>query len=212
VSQPHYSGFSDPELVERCSRHDPEALSEFLRRFRRPMALAIVRTIRHAGPLAPAILDDLLQDTYVRLCANDFALLRTLVSTNPDSFEAMLRVVAANAAHDHLRARMSQKRGGRFHQVPESDSSPIDPIGAEGSAMRIEREAQLDEIDRLLERSIDSPTASRDRRVFWLHFRLGMSSESISQIRSVGLTAKGVESSIFRTLQYLRKAFRIKPR
>jgi RNA polymerase sigma-70 factor, ECF subfamily len=175
------------------------------------MALAIVRTMRRAETLAPAILDDLLQDTYVRLCANDFALLRTLVSRNPDSFEAMLRVVAANVAHDYLRARMSQKRGGQYHQVSESESSLVERLGVEGSAIRIEREAQLDEIDRLLQRSVDSPTTSRDRRIFWLHFRLGMSSEAISQIPSVGLTAKGVESSIFRTLQYVRKALRIKP-
>jgi len=212
LSDSSYLDFSAAELVERCSKHDPGAWREFLRRFRRPMALAIVRVLRRAGTFAPAILDDLLQDAYVHLCANDFALLRALVLRHPDSFEPMLRVVAANVAHDHLRARMSQKRGGQYRQLPDPDFSLLEHIEVEDSAMKIEREVQLDEIDRLLERSVDSSAAPRDRWIFWLHFQLGMSSQSIARIPSVGLTPKGVESSIFRTLRFIRKSLRIEPR
>jgi RNA polymerase sigma factor (sigma-70 family) len=171
------------------------------------MALAIVRVLRRTGPLASTILDDLLQEVYVHLCSNDFALLRTLVTRHEDSLEPMLRVVAANVANDHLRAKMSQKRGGEFHQVSDSDLLLIERSGAEGSATRIEREVQLDEIDRLLERSPYSSSTPRDQRIFWLHFQWGMSSRSIAEIPSVGLTAKGVESSIFRTLRYIRQKF-----
>lgn len=169
------------------------------------MALAIVRVLRRTGPFTPTLLDDLLQDAYVHLCANDFALLRAFVSKHPDAFEPMLRVVAANVTHDYLRATTSQKRGGEYRQVSDLDLSLIERPKAEGSATRIEREVQLDEIDRLLQQSADSPSAPRDRRIFWLHFQLGMSSQSIARIASIGLTPKGVESSIFRTLRYIRK-------
>jgi RNA polymerase sigma-70 factor, ECF subfamily len=211
LAQSNDQGCFAAELVKRCSKHDPGAWREFLRRFRRPMALAIVRVLRRAGTFAPGILDDLLQDTYVRLCANDFALLHALVSRHLDSFEPMLRVVAANAAHDYLRAKMSQKRGGQHRQILDLDLLAMEPIAAEDSATKIEREVQLDEIDRLLERSVDSRSAARDRRIFWLHFRMGMSTQSIASMPSVGLTAKGVESSIFRTLKFIRKSFQIKP-
>ena len=87
----------------------------------------------------------------------------------------------------------------------------MERIDAEDSAMRIEREVQLDEIDRLLERSVVSQSASRDRRIFWLHFQMGMSTQSIARMPSVGLTAKGVQSSIFRTLKFIRKSFQIEP-
>ena len=183
-----------------------------MRRFRRPMALAIVRVLRRAGPFTPAIIDDLLQDTYVHLCSNNFALLHVLVSRDPDSFEPMLRVVAANVARDHVRAKMSQKRGGQYRQFPDKDISLIGGIEAEHSLMRIEHEVQLDEIDRLLQRSVDSPSAPRDRQIFWLHFQLGMTTQSISRIPSVGLTSKGVASSIFRTLRYIRRSLRIEQR
>jgi RNA polymerase sigma-70 factor (ECF subfamily) len=212
LSYSSYLGVSAAELVEQCSKHDPGAWREFLRRFRRPMALAIVRVLRRAGSFAPAIIDDLLQDAYVHLCANDFALLHVLASRHPDSFEPMLRVVAANVAHDHLRSKMSQKRGGQYRQLPDPDLSLMERIEAEDAVMKIEREVQLDEIDRLLERSVDSPSAPRDRWIFWLHFRLGMTSQSISRIPSVGLTPKGVESSISRTLRFIRKSLRIEPR
>jgi len=180
-----------------------------LRRFRRPMALTIVRVLRRAGPFPPTILDDLLQDTYVHLCSHDFALLRTLASRHSDSFEPMLRLVAANVAHDYLRARMSQKRGGEYRQVSDLDLSLLERAEAEGSATKIERRVQLDEIDRLLERPGKSLSTSRDRQIFWLHFQLGMTTQAIAQIPSVGLTPKGVESSIFRMLRHIRRSFGI---
>lgn len=197
--------FSAAELVGLCAKHDSRAWDEFLRRFRRPMALTIVRVLRRAGPFAPTLLDDLLQDTYVHLCSNDFALLRTLASKHSNSFEPMLRVVAANVVIDHLRAKMSQKRGGEYLQISDFDLSLLERVEAEGSVMKIEQEVQLDEIDRLLERPGKSSSTPRDRQIFWLHFRLGMSSQSIADIPSVGLTAKGVESSIFRSLRNIRK-------
>jgi RNA polymerase sigma-70 factor (ECF subfamily) len=180
-----------------------------VRRYRRPMALTIVRVLRRAGAFAPATIDDLLQDAYVRLCVNNFAPLHTFVSERPDSFEPMLRRVAANVTLDYLRAEMSQKRGGQFRQLPDPDLSLLERIEAEDSVTRMEQQVQLDEIDRLLEHSAKSPSATRDRSIFWMHFRMGMSSESIAQVSTVGLTTKGVESSIFRTLQHIRKMLRI---
>jgi RNA polymerase sigma-70 factor, ECF subfamily len=209
LSHSIYMSLSTPELVKRCSRRDPAAWTEFLRRYQRPMALAIVRILRNAGPSSPEILDDLLQDTYLRLCANDCALLHTLVLRHQDSLEPVLCVIGINVARDHLRAKMSQKRGGQLQQAPDGNLNVVERAEPEGSATQIERKIQLDEIDRLLQRSPGSASAPRDRRIFWLHFLSGLSSQSISEIPSVGLTAKGVESSIFRTLRYIRKSLQI---
>jgi RNA polymerase sigma-70 factor, ECF subfamily len=212
LGYPDYSGFSATELVERCAQDNSGAWREFLRRYRRPMALAIVRVLRRAGAFAPTMLDDLLQETYLHLCADSFATLHRLVSRHPDDFEQMLCLVAANVARDQLRADTSQKRGGQYRQIADPDLLFAEQIEAADSATKIEQETQLDEIDRMLRRSVDSPSAPRDRSIFWMHFQLGMSSEAIARISSIGLTQKGVESSIYRTLQLIRKTLRIKPR
>jgi RNA polymerase sigma-70 factor, ECF subfamily len=176
------------------------------------MALAIARVLRRAGTFAPTLLDDLLQDTYLHLCTDHFAPLQRLASKHPDALEPMLRLVAANVAQDHLRAETAQKRGGQYRRILDLDFLLAGRIEAENSAAKIDQETQLDEIDRLLERSVDSRSASRDRSIFWMHFQLGMSSEAIARISTIGLKPKGVESSISRTLQFIRKSLCIEPR
>lgn len=205
----NYQNLAVVELIEHCVVGDPPAWQEFLRRFRRPIALAVVRTLRRTGSFAPAIIDDLLQDILVSLCANDYAQLRTLAAKYPETLDDMLLRVASNATYDYLRAKVSQKRGGKHLHLVETETGVIEQIPARDREAKIEQNVQLDEIDRLLQRSADSPSGQRDRRIFWLHFQLGMSTHSISRLPSVGLTPKGVESSILRTIKFIRKSFRI---
>jgi RNA polymerase sigma-70 factor (ECF subfamily) len=172
------------------------------------MALVILRVLRRWGELSTALLDDLLQETYVALCANDYRLLRQFVERHPDSLGAMLRVVAANVTHDQIRARNSQKRGGN---KAYADLQLIEGVTLDDETRRIEREVQLDEIDRLLQRAPKPISSERDREIFWLHFRAGMSAQAISKLPFVQLTAKGVETSLYRTIEFIRKGFKITP-
>ena len=120
---------------------------------------ARLTTMGRAFNLSTALLDDVLQETYVALCANDYRLLRQFVEKHPDSLGAMLRVVAANVTHDQIRARNAQKRGGdRDKAYPHFQS--IEGLAPDDGARRIEREVQLDEIDRLLQRA-PKPISSR---------------------------------------------------
>jgi RNA polymerase sigma-70 factor, ECF subfamily len=172
------------------------------------MALVILRVLRRWGELSAPLLDDLLQETYVALCANDYRLLRHFVERHADSLDAMLRVVASNVTHDQIRARNSQKRGGGRNQA-YADLQFVESLDDE--TRKIERAVQLDEIDRLLQRAPRPVSSWRDRQIFWLHFRAGMSAQAISDLPFVRLTAKGVETSIYRTLKFIRKGFKITP-
>lgn len=203
-----YSSLAPAALIAFCTERDPAAWEEFIRRYQRPIALAILRVLRRWGELSTTLLDDLLQETYLALCAHDYRLLREFVERHPNSLEAMLRVVAANVTHDQIRKRKSQKRGGNSLTI-DSDATVLDGTFAFDDAERIERRVQLDEIDRLLENAPKPISSTRDRAIFWMHFRLGMSSQAISRIPSFRLTAKGVETSLYRTLEFIRKGFRI---
>jgi RNA polymerase sigma-70 factor (ECF subfamily) len=83
---PRYSDSSSTELVRACAgSKNEEAWAEFIRRFQVVIAAAVLRTARHWGePLRPQ-LDDLIQDTYLKLCENDCRLLRSFQPRHEDS-------------------------------------------------------------------------------------------------------------------------------
>jgi RNA polymerase sigma-70 factor (ECF subfamily) len=199
-----YKNLPPVELVKLCGDNEPAAWEEFVQRYQRQIALTIVRTLRHSGEVTSAcVVDDLVQDTYVAFCANGFRVLRRFVERYPDSLDDMIRIVAANATRDHLRRKNARKRGGDFHQVDAG--FPLDSLHTDDYA-RIDRAIQLNEIDTALRDLPHAATAHRDRTIFWLHFQFGMTTRSIAQIPSFGLTSKGVESSIHRTLDLIRKS------
>jgi DNA-directed RNA polymerase specialized sigma24 family protein len=127
------------------------------------------------------------------------------VEEYPSSLDAMVRVVAANLTHDHLRAQNAKKRGGDFYQV-EYDSPALAQLHSPYDHETIERHMQLKEIDTTLEGARGRQTASaRDCVIFCLHFRFGMSANAIAQMPTFHLTSKGVESSLRRTIGLLKK-------
>jgi DNA-directed RNA polymerase specialized sigma24 family protein len=60
---------------------------------------------------------------------------------------------------------------------------------------------QLDDLLRLSPGTV----TPRDRNLFWLYYRNGMTAEAISQIPAMQLTAKGVESALQRMTRLLRE-------
>jgi DNA-directed RNA polymerase specialized sigma24 family protein len=107
-----YSKSSSTELVRAClGSKDEEAWAEFIRRFQVVIAAAVLRTARHWGePLRPQ-LDDLIQDTYLKLFENNSRLLRSFKPRHEDSIYGFLKVVAANVVHDHFKSALAAKRG-----------------------------------------------------------------------------------------------------
>ena len=63
----------------------------------------------------------------------------------------------------------------------------------------------LNEIDEHLKRGLTGPDQERDRTIFWLYFRQGMSTKEIASLAAVGLSAKGVGSVIDRMKHCLRQ-------
>ena len=201
-----YQELAPVQLARLCAQRNSEAWLEFIRRYQRPITLVILRTLREAGGTSTLLIDDLVQETYAALCANGCRLLRDFVEEYPSSLDAMVRVVAANLTHDHLRAQNAKKRGGDFHQVAY-DSPALAQLPSPYGHETIERHMQLKEIDATLQGARERQTASaRDYVIFWLHFHFGMSANAIARMSTFQLTSKGVESSLRRTVGMLKKA------
>jgi RNA polymerase sigma-70 factor (ECF subfamily) len=110
-----------------------------------------------------------------------------------------------NVAHDYFKSRHSKKRGAG--EVPQSIEN-VEPkgrsgdLGAQGS---MERAILLKEIDECLATCSQGNDQERDRLIFWLYYQQGMSAKAIAALPTIGLTAKGVESALFRLTRLVRE-------
>jgi hypothetical protein len=63
------------------------------------------------------------------------------------------------------------------------------------------------DIDVYLKSRACEPTFVRDYTIFWLYYREGMTAKAIAGVSSIGLTVKGVESTLLRLTRLVRTRF-----
>jgi len=202
------SSLSPAELVRKCAdAQDVEAWQELVRRFHPVIAAAVLRTARRWCEPPHQLLDDLIQDTYFKLCNDRCRLLRSFRPEHSNSIYGFLQVMAANVVHDHFKAEHAGKRGaGRqaesISEYVQSDSGPR--ATAAGGSEAMERQLQLRQIDEALARVASGPYQRRNRMIFFLYYRQGLTASEIAALPSLHLTTKGVESIISRMAHMIR--------
>jgi RNA polymerase sigma-70 factor (ECF subfamily) len=193
------------QLLEHCLQSRDEALwAEFIRRTQPVIAGVVVKAMRRWRSPSTAMVDDLVQETYLKLCANDFKSLREFVCEHENALHGFLKVVASHVVHDHFRSSYSQKRGSGKEEEELGEVSMRRP-DASTSAERIEREILFQEINECLEACASGPNFPRDYAIFWLYYVQGYTAKAISRLPNVGLTTKGVESTLLRLTRLVRE-------
>jgi RNA polymerase sigma-70 factor (ECF subfamily) len=204
-----YADLTSTELVRVCARsQDEKAWVEFIRRFQVVIAAAVLRTARRWEEPSRALLDDLVQDTYLKLCENDCRLLASFRPQSDGSFYGFLKVVAANVVHDHCRSERAAKRGsGQTDQIVEQRLEPIQKGASTASTYTFDvvtQHLQLDQIDRILNQLTAGKDQERKRTIFWLRHQQGLTASEIASISSIRLTTEGVESVLMRLAIMIR--------
>lgn len=194
------------EVVVACLQGgDHEAWAEFIRRFNPLITAIAARAARKWGVTSRPVLDELVQDVYLKLCAERATLLKRFDPGCPGSIYSYLKVFTSNTVHDHFRSLRTKKRGG---QITTTLTAEIESVVESNSPLSSPRAIEISilfrEIDTLLRRMETGPTGDRDRRIFWLYYRVGLTSAAISQTAGVGLNTKGVESTILRLTRRVR--------
>ncbi len=179
--------------------------AEFVSRFHRPITLSVVRTVHLWGRDPREVVEDLVQETYLKLCADGCRLLNKFALEHPEAITGYVKTIAVNVVQDHFKALTSQKRGSG--DVPDSVDKMDPRAGSEttGGQGAMEREVLLKQIDKCLDKCSEGSDQERDRMIFWLYYQQGMSAQAIATLPTVGLTAKGVESAIFRLTRLVRE-------
>jgi RNA polymerase sigma-70 factor, ECF subfamily len=203
----HTSSQSAEELIRGCAEaNDPAAWDEFVARFQRPISLSIQRTACQWGKDPAQFVDDLLQETYLKLCADKCRLLLEFARQHSD--EAVLgyiKKIAINVAHDHFKSLHSQKRGaGETDQLHE-DFDPVAKSGGFGGSDAMDREVFLKQVNDQVQNCAAGDNQERDCLIFWFYYLQGMSAKAIAALATVKLTAKGVEAVIYRLTRCVRE-------
>src|SRR5580692_6275499 len=195
------------ELIRSCAEsHDGAAWEEFVSRFHRPISLSLKRTACQWGKDPAQFVDDLLQETYLKLCADKCRLLLEFAERHPDgAVLGYIKTIAINVAHDHFKSLHSQKRGaGETDQLHE-DFDPVAQSGSFGGPEAMEREVFLKQVHEQLQNCAAGSNQERDCLIFWFYYLQGMSAKAIAALATVKLTAKGVEAVIYRLTRCIRE-------
>jgi hypothetical protein len=137
--------------------------------------------------------DDLVQETYLKLCENNFRPLREFKYDHENGIYGLLKAVACSVFGEYIRYRLSQKRGGGKATVCLEDGTVAQVLV--NVAGYLEREVVLHEIDRLLATCSDDAT-QRDCATFWLYYRYGLTCNAIAGIAYIGLIELARELSL----------------
>lgn len=200
-----YKTLPPVELVLSCLQTGEEsAWLEFVRRFHPMIASVVMRVSRRWGQASPDVIDDLVQETYLKLCADRETLRQKFQATHPDAAFGFIKVFTTNLVHDHFKAIYSQKRGGGVRTDSTDDQTLAAPASPTADEKSIERAVLFSQIDAYLREADTGPNAQRDRNIFWLYYRSGLTASAIASLPCVGLTTKGVESLLLRLTRLVR--------
>jgi RNA polymerase sigma-70 factor (ECF subfamily) len=194
-----YTQLETLKLVAECiATKRAEAWQEFVRRFQPLIAGVVARAAARWGPVTAYIVDDLVQETYVKLCAEDFRRLREFESRHEDAIFGYLKSIAYTVTLDHFKVHYASKRGAKLRSAADPEAS----LRITGQKAAVEMNILLRELEDMAGEGAEE---MRDRLVFALYYRQGLSTGKIARIRSLGLSQKGVESCLHRLTERLKK-------
>ena len=200
---------TDEELVRLLLATRDEDLRtelwfEFWRRFQPGIARTVGRRIaRYTRWVDSDRVDDLVQDTFLKICRDEFKILRNFEFRHENALRALLKVMAANVVEDDIRKKKSDKEGGG--QPPENiDDLSQPPSDRSSSVQSMLNNLRMNEIESCLQQRKSEPNFIRDHKTFWLYFRDGFTASEISELPEIGFkTVKGVESALLRLSKWV---------
>jgi RNA polymerase sigma-70 factor (ECF subfamily) len=194
------------DLIRACAEgNDGAAWDEFVSRFHRPISLSVIRIAYQWGEIPQQVVDDLVQETYLKLCVNKCTSLLEFATQHPEAILGYIKTIAVNVARDHFKSFHSQKRGsGEVMQII-SDADPVAETNDPGGQKSMERGVLLGQVRQCLELCTQGPDHERDCTIFWLYYQQGMSAKDIAALPNIDLSAKGVESALFRLTRLVRE-------
>jgi RNA polymerase sigma-70 factor (ECF subfamily) len=200
-----HSTIAASELVRRCWQEGTPLLwEEFVKRFHPTVAAVAMRRARVWGETRSDVVADLIQEIFLKLSSNQGRLLREFEPQHPDAFFGYLKVVTVNFVNDYFKATLADKRGKGVELLPLNEVEHRASASLGRGLSATELKLLCDEMDSLLRKLLPEETAERDRTIFWLYYRTGLTAGAIAGLPSISMNPKSVESVIHRLTHLLR--------
>jgi len=160
-----------------------------------PLPAADSRRDGARGPrlrdVVPGLVDDLTQDVYLKLCADGFRLLRECRMPHENSIFSYLKFVAASVAHDHFKVLHAYKRRTDLYAEKYKKRKCNRLFDPRSGRQQPKKGCFLGKIEEVLEEVTEGANAERDRMVFWIYYRQGLTASAIAAIPALKTNAKG---------------------
>lgn len=212
MSQRSPASLSGPSLFRQCadSPDNGDSWQEFARRYTPWLTRNVARAWRTCGQgnwPPPEVSQDLLQDVYLAIVKNDFALLQHFRGTTEEEANAYLARTAINETINFLRAK------GRLRRKVEEISLEawIEDEGEEGRLplnFNTQRHSLTEqELVEILEQCFAGPNGNRDVLILLLHFRDGYTTSEIAEMGFSTLKVSSLNNLLSELKKKLRKFF-----
>lgn len=189
------------DLVQRCLESGREQdWAELVQHLQPVLAREVYRVVIVWGSANAPEIDDIVQEIFLKLGRRGGEMLRSLPLDNEQSTLAFFKVMAANSARDYLKSKYADKRG--VDRTVSVEPNLTELISITESQTQVETQILIGQVDAVLNADV------RERTIFWLYYRQGFTAKEIAAIPGIGLTAKGVESLIYRLAMAARKCLR----
>src|SRR5436305_12679220 len=107
----NYNSLPVDDLLQQCAENTADsAWLEFVQRFDALITSIVRRTCREWPGTPPDVVDDLIQETYLKLCANNFSLLVNFQFRHENAFPGCIKTVATNVVYDFFSSAHASKR------------------------------------------------------------------------------------------------------
>ncbi len=177
-------------------------LDRFIKFAQPVVAVGVWRAAKRMSHPDRAFIDDMIQETFLKICADDFRVLRDFRACNTNALEVYLKTIAASVVIDHFRSQSAQKKGSG------KKSASLDDV-ADGLAIEDTQFSQLERSQMLLwvGKCLDTQEP-RNRAIFWLYHRQELKPRVISALPGINLSSDGVETLIYRLTRAVRDCLR----
>ncbi len=199
-----YRDLTNDQLLRQCAGSaDAEAWEELVRRFQPLVAAVIQRVADRWNQANSGVVDDLVQETFLKLCRNQSKAIKDFKATHENSVFGFMKTVAMNVAIDHFRTDHVQNEAVAI----DSPAGKRD-LFTDSTERKTLNSLLLQQIDAALLKVSTPQMQERDRMVFWLYYHQGYTAKAIADIPSVGLSVKGVETLLLRLTRAVREDLR----
>jgi RNA polymerase sigma-70 factor (ECF subfamily) len=177
---------------------------EFIREFSPVIVWTVRNKARSYGETSPEVHEELAQDVFLKLCADNCAKLRAMDASGHSNPHAYFKVVALNHVKDYFKGQRAGKRGSGVSPESLDDVQPESPARATGGMADMQWQIEMRQVEGILR---ELGFSEREIAVFDLYYFQDWTAKEIAALAWVGLSEKGVESLLRRMRLALRSFF-----